>query len=84
MSRKLTQISGERAVMQEQSKFPADLVYRIDDLTLGGRHNRTEIYSAIRAGKLVARKSGRRTLILDHDYRRWLASLPVREVVLGA
>jgi excisionase family DNA binding protein len=37
---------------------------------------RDTIYCAIRAGKLVARKVGRRTLITDSDLRRFLESLP--------
>lgn len=37
---------------------------------------RTSVYGAIRAGKLKARKPGRRTIILDEDLRAWLASLP--------
>lgn len=41
---------------------------------------RTSIYAAIKSGALTARKIGRRTIILDEDLRRWLASLPMREV----
>jgi Helix-turn-helix domain len=38
--------------------------------------SRTALYQAIREKKLVARKSGRRTLILDSDLRSFLGSLP--------
>jgi hypothetical protein len=34
------------------------------------------VYGAIRAGHLVARKFGRRTLITDDDLRQFLAGLP--------
>jgi excisionase family DNA binding protein len=34
------------------------------------------IYAAIRDGRLVARKFGRRTLITDDDLRQFLAGLP--------
>jgi excisionase family DNA binding protein len=37
---------------------------------------RDAIYDAIRSGQLVARKFGRRTLIIDTDLERFLASLP--------
>ncbi len=37
---------------------------------------RDSVYKAIRAGKLKARKLGRRTLITEDDLRRFLASLP--------
>jgi excisionase family DNA binding protein len=37
---------------------------------------RDTIYTAIRDGRLVARKLGRRTLITDDDLRRFLAELP--------
>jgi excisionase family DNA binding protein len=38
---------------------------------------RTSIYEAINSGELIARKNGRRTVILSDDLRRWLQSLPV-------
>jgi excisionase family DNA binding protein len=37
---------------------------------------RDSIYSAIRSGKLLARKLGKRTLVTDDDLRRFLAGLP--------
>jgi len=37
---------------------------------------RDGIYAAIRSGQLRARKFGRRTLILEHDLRAFLESLP--------
>jgi excisionase family DNA binding protein len=37
---------------------------------------RDTIYGAIRAGKLVARKLGRRTLVTDEDLRHFLNRLP--------
>ncbi len=37
---------------------------------------RTTIYAAIRAGDLIARKCGRRTIVLADDLSEWLASLP--------
>jgi predicted DNA-binding transcriptional regulator AlpA len=37
---------------------------------------RTSLYAAIKAGKLVARKCGKRTIILQSDLINWLNSLP--------
>jgi hypothetical protein len=51
---------------------PAPAAYRIDDLPMG----RTKAYAEIAAGKLHAVKLGTRTLILPHELRRYLASLP--------
>lgn len=38
---------------------------------------RTVVYEEIKAGRLRARKLGRRTLILSEDMQRWLANLPL-------
>jgi excisionase family DNA binding protein len=40
---------------------------------------RDGIYRAIRTGQLVARKYGKRTVILDHDLRAFLNALPEME-----
>jgi hypothetical protein len=37
---------------------------------------RSLLYREIAAGRLIARKRGRRTIILDDDLRTWLAALP--------
>jgi hypothetical protein len=41
-----------------------------------GPFSRSFIYEAIKRGLLKARKAGRRTVILDGDYQRFLESLP--------
>lgn len=51
--------------------------YSINDLADGGPEGRTTIFKAIKEGRLIARKSGRRTIILDEDYEAYLKSLPV-------
>ncbi len=40
------------------------------------RIGRTTLYGAIRRGDLVARKLGKKTLILEADVRRWIEQLP--------
>jgi excisionase family DNA binding protein len=52
------------------------LAYTIDDAVLASGIGRTKIYDAIRAGKLRAKKCGRRTIILEEDLRAFLGSLP--------
>lgn len=42
----------------------------------GGAVTRTAAYQAIREGRLVARKSGRRTIVLADDLRAFLETLP--------
>jgi excisionase family DNA binding protein len=42
---------------------------------------RSTVFEEINAGRLKARKAGRRTLILRDDLAAWLASLPQRTAV---
>jgi hypothetical protein len=37
---------------------------------------RTKTYGEIKAGRLKARKAGRRTIITDDDAEEWLSNLP--------
>jgi excisionase family DNA binding protein len=39
--------------------------------------SRSTAYQEIRRGKLRVRKIGRRSIVTDEDYRRWLDGLPV-------
>jgi excisionase family DNA binding protein len=41
---------------------------------------RDGVYRAINEGKLVARKFGKRTIILDNDLREFLGALPRMEL----
>ena len=54
------------------------LTHSIDDVTKLTGVGRSFIYEAIKAGNLLVRKAGRRTLILDADLNAWLASLPAK------
>ncbi|MER2265195.1 helix-turn-helix domain-containing protein [Methylobacterium oxalidis] len=42
---------------------------------------RSTVFEEINAGRLKARKAGRRTLILRDDLAAWLAALPQRQKV---
>ncbi|MEQ1771464.1 MAG: helix-turn-helix domain-containing protein [Devosia sp.] len=41
---------------------------------------RSKMFEAVREGKLLARKSGSRTIVLYSDLIKFIESLPVREV----
>jgi excisionase family DNA binding protein len=44
---------------------------------------RTKIFEEIRAGRLRAKKAGRKTLITDEDLRAYVRGLPDREPALS-
>lgn len=52
------------------------LAYSVDEVAVSTALGRDAIYDAIRSGALVARKCGRRTLILRADLHTYLAGLP--------
>lgn len=52
------------------------LAYTITEVTDEIRLGRTKIYEEIASGNLIARKVGRRTLILSGDLERYLQNLP--------
>jgi excisionase family DNA binding protein len=51
----------------------------VDETALILGLGRTTVYEEINAGRLLARKIGRRTLILREDREAWLKSLPAIE-----
>jgi excisionase family DNA binding protein len=53
------------------------LAYSIAEACEVSRIGRTSIYEAISSRELIARKHGRRTVILADDLRRWLQNLPI-------
>ena len=53
------------------------LAYSIAEACEVSGISRTSVYEAINSRELIARKHGRRTVILVDDLRRWLQSLPV-------
>ncbi len=50
--------------------------YSIADVVEMSGVCRTVVYGEIKAGRLKARKLGRRTLILVRDFETWLSTLP--------
>jgi excisionase family DNA binding protein len=52
------------------------LAYTVGEACAVARAGRTAIYEAIRSGELVARKRGRKTIILADDLRLWIERLP--------
>ena len=56
----------------------AHSIRRVTELTDAGR---STIYAEIGAGRLKARKIGRKTVILDSDLQEWLNSLPLLKEV---
>lgn len=50
--------------------------HTIKALREAGIMGATKAYEEIKAGRLVARKVGRRTIILDEDLKAWLDALP--------
>jgi excisionase family DNA binding protein len=62
-----------RAIIQALGPKMAFSILEVCELTSLGR---TAIFAEIKAGRLVARKQGRRTLILATDLEGWLRALP--------
>jgi len=56
----------------------APLAYDILSASKKAGLGRSKLFEEINAGRLKARKAGRRTLILRDDLAAWLASLPQR------
>ena len=52
------------------------LVYSIPEACSRAQIGRTALYEALKSGALIARKRGKRTLIMHEDLCRYLQSLP--------
>jgi excisionase family DNA binding protein len=55
----------------------AKLAYSIPEAAEATGLSRSILYLALKAGKLIARKAGARTVIEDAELRRYLANLPL-------
>jgi hypothetical protein len=63
----------------EQRK-PAKIAWGLDELSAAGHGSRAFLYQEIGAGRLRAVKRGRRTIVLEADRKRWVASLPTAQI----
>jgi excisionase family DNA binding protein len=61
--------NSDRSVLSRQA-------YRIPEACEAAGIGRTALYGAIKEGRLIAHKAGRRTIILHTDLVAYLASLP--------
>jgi excisionase family DNA binding protein len=59
-----------------QSLVPPPFAYSIPQLVALTGIGRTTIYAELKAGRLKARKIGRRTIFLSEDVTAWLSVLP--------
>jgi hypothetical protein len=55
---------------------PKQVSFSADDFAKRHGIGRTTVFSEIKAGRLQARKVGKRTLVTAEDERAWLACLP--------
>jgi hypothetical protein len=60
------------------------LALSVQDVVVLSGLGRTLVFAAIKNGHLVARKCGRRTIVLRPDLHRWLNSLPRSDGAEGA
>ena len=54
------------------------IAYAIDTVPIVAGVTRTQVFDAIRANELTARKRGRRTIVEADELRRWIATFPTR------
>jgi len=52
--------------------YPVEMVPVVSGVT------RTQVFEAIKANELTARKCGRRTIIEVNELRRWIATFPTK------
>ena len=67
-------VAGTSPAIHGEEMSPS--AFTISEVCQTARASRTVVYEAIRAGELVARKRGRRTIVLHEDLTAWLKSLP--------
>lgn len=73
--RRNTDSADVRMVYVERPRT-GDVAHRIDDLARQGPIGRTNLFAAIKDGRLKARKYGRSTIVLHGDWVAFLESLP--------
>jgi hypothetical protein len=67
------------AIDPRESAAPAEFIaHPIEDVPRVSGLTRTQVFGAIRDKRLMARKSGRRTIIERAELERFIATLPTR------
>jgi hypothetical protein len=68
----------QKGAKMEQQEFLQTLsgVFSVNDFCHWAGIGRTAAYAEMKAGRLSAKKVGRRTIILRSEAERWLTSLP--------
>lgn len=61
---------------QQKSAETISVVLSVNDFCHWAGIGRTAVYAEMKAGRLLAKKFGRRTIIVKSEAERWLASLP--------
>lgn len=56
--------------------LPGNLAFSIETAAQVASVGRSSIYEELKAGRLKAKKVGRRTVILADDLRAWLEAMP--------
>jgi excisionase family DNA binding protein len=54
--------------------------FTIREIAARNRIGKDSVYEEVRAGRLRARKLGKRTIVLDTDEEAWRAALPLLEL----
>lgn len=79
-SEKGTKFEKVIAMINSTTEPNTILSYDIKGLVKASGRSRSSIFADIAAGRLIARKAGRRTIILYEDAVAWLKALPIRGV----
>lgn len=58
------------------TSFEQKISFTIEQAVKATGIGRTAIFAAIKSGRLVARKNGRRTLIASNDLQQFISNLP--------
>ena len=68
---------AERRTMEQKAAVKATSgVFSVNEFCHWAGIGRTAVYAEMKAGRLTARKFGRRTIIPVSEAEKWLASLP--------
>jgi len=71
------QLAARCNMEQQKPAETSSGVFSVNDFCQWASIGRTAVYAELKAGRLTARKFGRRTIIPVSEAEKWLASLPV-------